>query len=107
MAVAQWLAECFPVKSDEGYYQKILSYMEEGGNPSAIEEYNQIPLFPEAAMLWRIILITQDASSIADEFSAADIWLYQEIVLNGAGLLGIRKMPKEIGPWLFSGHLDS
>lgn len=81
--------------------------MEEGGNPSAIEEYNQIPLFPEAAMLWRIILITQDASSIADEFSAADIWLYQEIVLNGAGLLGIRKMPKEIGPWLFSGHLDS
>ncbi len=103
VAVVDWLAECFPVKKDDSFYQKALSYLEQDGEPSAIEQYAQIPLFPEAATLWRIIMITQDASSITDEFSATDIWLYQEIVLNAAGLLGIRKMPKGIGPWLFLG----
>lgn len=88
VAVVEWLAECFPLERDERFFQSALSYMEENG---------------EAAALWRIILITQDASSITDDFSATDIWLYQEIVLNAAGLLGIRKMPKGIGPWLFLG----
>lgn len=103
VAVAEWLAECFPVKKDEGFYRKILSYMEQDGDQSAIGEYDQVALFADAATLWRIILITQDASSITDDFSATDIWFYQEIVLNAAGLLGIRKMPKGIGPWLFLG----
>lgn len=92
VAVVSWIAECFPVKSDDGFYHKILSYMTESGEAGAIEEYAQIPLFQEAAALWRVVLITQDASTIADDFSATDIWLYQEIVLNAAGLLEIRKM---------------
>jgi len=103
VAVVSWIAECFPVKSDDGFYHKILSYMTESGEAGAIEEYAQIPLFQEAAALWRVVLITQDASTIADDFSATDIWLYQEIVLNAAGLLGIRKMSGGIGPWLFLG----
>jgi len=77
--------------------------MEEETEKSVIEPYADIPLFVEAATLWRIVLITQDASSITDDFSATDIWLYQEIVLNSAGLLGVRKIPKGIGPGLFLG----
>lgn len=103
LAVVDWLTECFPVERDERFYRQTLTAMEKEGEQSAIEAYAQVPLFPEAATLWRVILITQDASSITDEFSATDIWLYQEIVLNAAGLLGVRKMPKGIGPWLFLG----
>ncbi|MFQ5684027.1 MAG: hypothetical protein ACE5HC_12225 [Candidatus Binatia bacterium] len=103
LAVAEWLAECFPVKADQSFYQKISSYLEEEGEPSVLEDNAQVPLFREAATLWRIVLITQDASSITDEYSATDIWLYQEIVLNAAGLLSIKKTPKGIGPWLFLG----
>lgn len=103
VAVVEWLAQCFPLERDEMFFKRALSYMEENGEAAALEDYGQIPLLSEAATLWRIILITQDASSITDAFSATDIWLYQEIVLNAAGLLGIRKMPKGIGPWLFLG----
>lgn len=103
IAVAAWLAECFALEPEERFFQRVLAYMEENGEPAALEEYGRVSLFSEAAMLWRIILITQDASAITDEFSATDIWLYQEIVLNAAGLLGVRRMPKGIGPWLFLG----
>jgi len=103
MAVVGWLAECFPVKNDEGFYRKVFSYMEQDGDPSAIQEYAQVPLFPEAATLWRIVLITQDASSITDNFSATDIWLYQEIVLNAAGLLRYPKDPQRDRSLAFSG----
>lgn len=103
LAVAHWLAESFSHKPDEKFFLKVLSYMEREREPAGLGEYGQVPLFPEAAELWRIILITQDASGITDDFSATDIWLYQEIVLNAAGLLGVRKMPKGLGPWLFLG----
>ncbi len=103
LAVVAWLEEVFPVERGGSLDHCLLSYMEEETEKSVIEPYAQIPLFVEAATLWRIVLITQDASSITDDFSATDIWLYQEIVLNSAGLLGIRKIPKGIGPWLFLG----
>jgi hypothetical protein len=103
LAVVAWLEEVFPVERGEALDHCLLSYMEEETEKSVIEPYAQIPLFVEAATLWRIVLITQDASTITDDYSATDIWLYQEIVLNSAGLLGIRKIPKGIGPWLFLG----
>ncbi|MFQ5917279.1 MAG: hypothetical protein ACE5I0_05635 [Candidatus Binatia bacterium] len=103
LAVVDWLEEVFPVKKEESLDRNLLAYMEEDTEQSVIDPYAQIPLFVEAATLWRIVLITQDASSITDDFSATDIWIYQEIVLNAAGLLGIRKIPKGIGPWLFLG----
>jgi len=103
LAVVDWLEEIFPVERGGALDHCLLSYMEEETEKSVIEPYADIPLFVEAATLWRIVLITQDASTITDDFSATDIWLYQEIVLNSAGLLGVRKIPKGIGPWLFLG----
>lgn len=105
LAVARWMAQIFPVPNGNRVYQSLLSYLdvEQESPKGIIDEFLAVPLFVQAATLWRIILLTQDASSIEDDYSASDIWLYQEIVLNAAGLLAVDKIPKGIGPSLFLG----